>query len=186
MNYLTALLKDGVSTFMSASLPVRMGCIAAVLLAVAAVAAQFAPVWGDATSQQLALNQRVSLGFVNAGKEALAANKLPEAQNAFESAVVADPANAQAYAYLGRAEQKANLFDAARWHCETALKIDPDSVDALGWGGEVDLSLDKNVEQANAKLARLKRLCDDCSQYENLAKAISRFGSKSEQKVDKE
>ena len=106
------------------------------------------------------------------GLENLDRGAYDRARDALERAIVADPANARAYAALGHLEQHLGEADLARKRFDTALSIDPNQPDALNWLGQLELTAG-NRDAAAASLARLQRVCAPCRQHEELAALLS-------------
>ncbi len=91
----------------------------------------------------------------------------------FEQSIVANPANAQAYSYLGRSYQEVGNSDRAYKYYDIALTIDPEERRALSWSGEVD-AVDREMDLAAEKLAKLERICGStCAEYQFLQSAIN-------------
>ncbi len=114
----------------------------------------------------------VSAYLLQRGIEAFEAKKTSKAIDFLEQAVVANPKNARAFAYLGKSHESAGRRDRAVKHFETALAIDPDDLKALQWAGEAALTQDRR-EDAEKNLERLRRLCKErCAEFRTLNTAI--------------
>jgi len=121
---------------------------------------------------------KVSEILIDSGISALDKEKLDDARQTFEQAVVADPSNAKAFSYLGYAHYRKGDRALAKKYFSIALDIDPNERHALSWGGQVDLAA-ADLEGAEAKLLRLSRLCGtDCSEYKILSDAVSSYKTK--------
>lgn len=95
-----------------------------------------------------------------------------EAVAALERAIVANPANARAFSYLGRALQQGGDLKRADKYYRTALTIDPNEPDALNWLGQLDHA-EGRAADARAKLDRLTRVCADCPQTRALERVLA-------------
>lgn len=87
----------------------------------------------------------------------------------------AEPDNADAWNLLGYAARKSGDLAAAGLAYDRALKLDPDHLGALEYQGELYLETGK-PDQAKANLARLRSLCGDCEEAEDLAQALAAAG----------
>lgn len=109
------------------------------------------------------------------GDQAFAAEKLTEAREAYEQAVVADPADGAPRVGLGKVHLALDHPMAARAFFEAALDLEPDDLKALSGGGQADLALELEAE-AEKKKERLLRLCGaDCPEYQALKLAVIAF-----------
>lgn len=82
-----------------------------------------------------------------------------------------EPQNADAWNLLGFTQRKLGNYDEAALAYETALTLNPDHLGALEYQGELFLQTGK-PDLAKANLERLKGLCGDCEEAEDLEKAI--------------
>ena len=87
-----------------------------------------------------------------------------------------DPQNANAWNLLGFSHRKLGHLDDAAEAYAVALKINPEHRGALEYQGEMYVETG-NLEAARANLAKLKRLCGDCEEHEDLAKALRAAGA---------
>ncbi|MGB0920937.1 MAG: tetratricopeptide repeat protein [Alphaproteobacteria bacterium] len=109
------------------------------------------------------------------GDSALAAGDLTAARQAYEQAVVADPADPRPRIGLGNVHLALDHPMAARQFYAGALDIEPDDLKALSGGGKADLALELEAE-AEKKKERLLRLCGaDCPEYKDLKQAVIAF-----------
>lgn len=115
------------------------------------------------------------------GRSALDAGDPGIAVRLLKEAVVADPGNAEAYSYLGRAFQDQGALQPARKYYALALTVDPLEPNALNWSGQIDLAEGKTAD-AEAKLKRLERSCAGCPQTDELAGRMSALGGASNSK----
>lgn len=120
-----------------------------------------------------AASAKTSQVFLKKGIIAVDHSQAKVAISLLERAIVADPANAKAFSYLGRAEQIAGRPKRSEKYFHIALDIEPNQPDALNWAGQLDLVQDK-PDAARAKLDRLTRTCRDCPQTRELARKLSR------------
>lgn len=109
--------------------------------------------------------------FLDKGQAAQEAGRIAEARGWYERAIVQNPASADAYAHLARAENEAGETARAERHFASALEIDPNNPSALYWSGLLDLQQSRE-EAARKKLDRLKKTCSTCPQRAALAKAL--------------
>lgn len=124
------------------------------------------------SSHVLAAAPRSEAWFA-AGAVALRSEDYQEARQALERAIVADPKNARAYAYLGQVHQQLGALHEARKYYRIALEIDPDQVEGLSWAGQSDVALGQ-IDQAQEKLERLRRLCGPgCAEYRALERSLA-------------
>jgi tetratricopeptide (TPR) repeat protein len=97
-----------------------------------------------------------------------------EAIDLYETALVVDPRNRQAYIGLARAAQGLKLPGKAIKFYFEALKLEPNDVNALAGQGEA-LVQRGAVERAKANLERVKKLCGNpCPQATQLAAVIAK------------
>lgn len=83
-----------------------------------------------------------------------------------------EPGNADAWNLRGFANRKLGNMDVAAQSYDMALKINPAHLGALEYQGEMYVETGK-LDNAKANLAVLKKLCGDCEQADDLAKAIA-------------
>ena len=97
-----------------------------------------------------------------------------EATDLYESALVVDPRNRQAYIGLARAAQGQKLpGKAVKFYLE-ALKLEPNDLAALAGQGEAFVQRGA-VERAKKNLERIRTLCKGpCPQADSLASAIAK------------
>lgn len=88
---------------------------------------------------------------------------------------VDEPQNADAWNLLGFTQRKLGEFDAAGAAYDTALTLNPAHLGALEYQGEMFIETGQ-MAAAVANLAKLKGLCADCEQAEDLAAAIGAAG----------
>ena len=108
------------------------------------------------------------------GQQQLAAGKVEEAIDTFESALAVDPSFSDLYLRLGEAARQQGLQGKAIHYYREALTRDPANVAAVA--GEGEALLEKGaVEKARRNLAQLQSLCGaNCPQAKELAAAIER------------
>ncbi len=83
----------------------------------------------------------------------------------------AQPQYADAWNLRGFANRKLGQMDEAAKAYDTALKLNPEHLGALEYQGEMFIETGK-MEQALANLVKLKSLCGDCEQAQDLQKAL--------------
>lgn len=97
-----------------------------------------------------------------------------QATDLFETALVVDPKNRQAYIGLARAAQGEKLPGKAIRFYREALKLEPNDATALAGQGEAFVQRGA-VERAKRNLERLKTVCKGpCPQATTLAAAIAK------------
>jgi tetratricopeptide (TPR) repeat protein len=115
-----------------------------------------------------------SAALVTEGRALLAAGKVNEAIDAFETALVVDPRNRSAYVALARASEAQELPGKAIRYYREALLIEPNDVVALSGQGEAMVQKGA-LAKARENLARVKQLCvTACREQEKLAMAIDK------------
>ena len=112
------------------------------------------------------------------GERLYAAGEYDQAIGWFETALAADPRNADAYIGLGRIAQAQDLPGKAVGYFREALSLLPDDRRVIAAQGEA-LVQRGAVEKARENLARLQTLCGtaDCPEAANLGAAISAASS---------
>ena len=120
-----------------------------------------------------------SLAYLAAGQGALDAERLDDAIDAFESALVADPRNAAAHVGLARAAMARSLPGKALTHTRRAREIAADDRAALAVEAEAYVARGA-FGRARANLARLLTLCDGdaCPEALIVQAAIHRAGER--------
>lgn len=136
-----------------------------------ATAALSAPLSGQRADDQLAPR---SVQLQRQGQALLAAGKLDQADDMFETALAVDPRNRGAFVDLARVAQKERLFGKAIRLTNKALQIEPNDPDAIAVQGEAMVELGA-VARARTNLAKLQTLCPKgCPQLSMLSAAITR------------
>lgn len=105
-------------------------------------------------------------------EKALATPKPETAKFLLEQAIVADPANATAFAALGDLYSKMKEPALSMKYYEIALTIDPINVKALAGAAHLDISKGK-TDEAKANLVILKKACPTCGETSELEAALS-------------
>lgn len=115
-----------------------------------------------------------SVAFMQRGQGALAAGNYQAAIDQFESALVIDPRNLQAYVMLGRVAQAQGLPGRAIGLYRQALAIDPNDLAALSGQGEAMVERGA-TNRAEANLKRIRALCQtECAPAKKLSAAIAK------------
>ena len=92
-----------------------------------------------------------------------------------QSVVAENPANADAYNYLGYAHRQLGRYDEALGYYDQALSINPDHVGAIEYLGQTYLSMG-DLASAQAQLSRLGQLCPSgCTEQLELARALAEY-----------
>ncbi|WP_454887044.1 tetratricopeptide repeat protein [Sphingomonas oryzagri] len=116
-----------------------------------------------------------SLVFEKRGEAALAAGNLVAANDALETAVVADPKNRAAFVSLGKVAQAQQMPGKAIRYYKNALLLEPNDLAALSAEGDA-LVQRGAVDRAKDNLARVQKLCGNaaCPAATTLAAAIAK------------
>ena len=129
------------------------------------------PVIGQKPDDQVAPK---SVEFLKKGETALAAGKLIEADDAFETALAIDPRNRAAFVAMARVAVKQKLYGQAIRLTNKALSLEPTDRDALAVQGTAMVELGAS-SRAREVLAKLQKVCTQgCPQYAELNAAIVR------------
>ena len=105
--------------------------LTAAVFAAALAMGAFSPVVAAKFTKQM---EKVSEVLLGDGIAMVQQKKFEESVPLFEQSVVADPKNAQAFAYLGFSHQQTGNIPDARKYFEIALSIDPDEVACIKLG----------------------------------------------------
>ena len=120
----------------------------------------------------------LSQSFEAKGVAALAKGQPSAAIDAFETALAADPANANAYIGIARAYEAQGLTGKAVRYWGDALQLDPNDIAALEGQGLALVARGANA-RANVNLQRIKTLCKtDCAAATRLQAAMSAAAAK--------
>ncbi len=120
----------------------------------------------------------LSITWLKAGEQQLAARNTVDAIQNFEAALAADPRNRQAYIGLARAAEADGLPGRAVRYYREALQIDPNDVTALELQGVAFVERGAKP-RAEDNLARLKTLCEaPCPPADRLTAAIAKGPAK--------
>jgi cytochrome c-type biogenesis protein CcmH/NrfG len=143
-----------------------------VVLALGLAASSLAiPVSGQKSDDQIAPR---SLELQRQGEAALAAGRLIEADDAFETALAIDPRNRAAFVAMAKVAMKQKLFGQAIRLTNKALSLEPTDKDALAVQGAAMVEQGASA-RARDVLAKLQKLCTaGCSQAAELSAAITR------------
>ncbi|WP_199798847.1 tetratricopeptide repeat protein [Qipengyuania thermophila] len=112
--------------------------------------------------------------LIDTGRAALAAGQTQEAIDAFEAALVIDPAYTPLFVEMAAAARQAGMTGKAVGLYRQALARDPANLDAIAGEGAA-FAEQGAVERARGNLSRLRSLCgNDCPQVGSLQGAIER------------
>jgi cytochrome c-type biogenesis protein CcmH/NrfG len=129
------------------------------------------PVAGQKPDDQIAPR---SVEFQQKGQAALAAGRLIEADDAFETALAIDPRNRAAFVAMAEVAIKQKLFGQAIRLTNKALALEPTDKDALAVQGAAMVEQGATA-RAGEVLAKLQKLCAvGCPQAAELSAAITR------------
>ncbi len=119
-----------------------------------------------------------SVEYLAKGDEAAKAGNAQEARDWYETALVVDPRNRQAYIALARLTRSQGLNGKAIRFYTEALELDPNDLMALS--EQTDVMISKGaLEAARKNLARLRMVCrSECSGIDRLALSINEAGKK--------
>ncbi len=127
--------------------------------------------WGQKPDDQI---NATSVLFQKRGEAAFAAGNLVAANDALETAVVADPKNRAAFVSLGKVAQAQALPGKAIGYYKDALLLEPNDVTALSAEGDA-LVQRGAVDRAKDNLARILTLCKGaCPAATTLAASIAK------------
>ncbi|PZU61286.1 MAG: hypothetical protein DI547_01790 [Sphingobium sp.] len=116
----------------------------------------------------------LSIEWQKAGDEAQRAGRYEAANDAYESALAADPRNRAVYVALGQIARTQGLQGKAIRLYGEALLLDPTDVQALSGQGQAMVEKGA-LERAKENLARVKSLCKQgCAPATQLAAAIDK------------
>ncbi len=115
-----------------------------------------------------------SRALVEQGLAHVASGELPAAIDAYEAALVIDPANTEAFLALAQVARLQGLQGKAISYYRHVMTIDPDNLSAIS--GEGEAMVDRGaLAKARRNLARLQGLCgENCNQTQQLAAALQR------------
>lgn len=116
-------------------------------------------------------SQRASIALAAKGAEVAARGDFLEAQRLFETAIVANPANAAAFTGLGAVHEARDQKNLARKYYVIALSIDPSHPPALSRLAHLDLGAG-NRSAAEEGLRKLRAFCAACGETQELARAL--------------
>ncbi|MDZ7905726.1 MAG: hypothetical protein U5N55_08125 [Cypionkella sp.] len=125
-----------------------------------------------AMADDSAAPETVALPTFAEAQAAVDAADWPTAQRLLAQLVGAEPKNPDVWNLLGYTNRKMNLAGPAMEAYDTALTLEPNHLGALEYQGELFVTL-KRLEDAQKNLAKLKALCGDCEQAEDLESAIA-------------
>ena len=129
------------------------------------------PVAGQKPDDQIAPK---SMEFQTRGEAALAAGRLIEADDAFETALAIDPRNRAAFVSMAKVAVKQKLYGQAIRLTNKALALEPTDRDALAVQGTAMVEQGA-AARAREVLAKLQKLCAaGCPQAAELSAAITR------------
>lgn len=129
------------------------------------------PVVGQKSDDQIVPR---SVEFQKKGEAALAAGKLMEADDAFETALAVDPRNRAAFVSMARVAMRQKLFGQAIRLTNKALALEPNDRDALAVQGTAMVEQGA-AARAQEVLAKLQKICGQaCPQVAELNAAIAR------------
>lgn len=142
------------------------------LIAGLSLAALAAPVSGQKPDDQI--NPK-SVELMHQGQALMAAGKLEDAENAFETALAVDPRNRWVYTDIARVAERQHLFGKAIRMTGKALLIEPNDADAIAVQGEAMAQLGA-LARAQENYKKLQALCgaSACPQLAELSAAIAR------------
>jgi Tfp pilus assembly protein PilF len=115
-----------------------------------------------------------SVALLKQGEAQLAAGKLIEADDSFETALAVDPKNRAAFTAMARVAIKQQLYGQAIRLTNKALALEPTDRTAIAVQGEAMVELGA-LPRARENLAKLQKLCTKgCPEVAILSNAIAR------------
>ncbi|RMD88651.1 MAG: hypothetical protein D6807_05280, partial [Alphaproteobacteria bacterium] len=149
----------------------RRGPLFATLFAISALSLT-APA-GHAAIAVAPAYEKASRLLLEEGNAALDAGDANKALRAFETALVADPANVAAIVAIGRAHEALGQRPQGLGYYRRALEIDPMNRAALA-AETLALIAEGRIEDAEKDAARLEKLCgaEDCPELATVRKAL--------------
>ena len=108
-------------------------------------------------------------------KASVDAGKFAEAETKLISLTVTEPANADAWNLLGFTYRKLGQLDKSSAAYLKVLTINPNHLGALEYQGELFITTGK-LDLAKANLTKLKGLCGNCEEAQDLAKSLKKAG----------
>ena len=144
-------------------------------IAIAVVIALTGLVFADASRAadvQTTPVQNTQIDDFAVGKKAIDAKNWADAVSSFSKVVAKNPRNADAWNYLGYSNRWLGKYDEAFAAYGKSLAIDPQHKGALEYSGIAYLKTGRKPE-AEAQLAKLKAICANCEETNDLAKAVA-------------
>lgn len=143
-----------------------------ILVAMAFGAMGLAPLAAQKPDDQIA---PLSIQLQRQGEAALAAGKLEDANDSFETALAVDPRNRAVFVDLARVATRQKLFGKAIRFTGKALSLEPNDRDALAVQGVAMVEAGA-TPRAQQNLVRLQQICakGGCPQAAELGAAIAR------------
>ena len=134
--------------------------------------------WGDDDEDEPAATEETPLRSDSALNEAAAlieAGQYEAALPLLANVLDRNPANADAYNYLGFANRQLGRFDEALDYYAQALEVDPYHLGALNYLGHAYLQVG-NLPMAEVQRVRLEEVCwAGCAELDNLTAAIADY-----------
>lgn len=117
---------------------------------------------------------KLANAIVAAAQNAAKSEDLEAAARLYEAAIVSNPASVAAYVGLGKTQAALARPQAAKRYFATAVKIDPNDLNALE-AQSVHMITLGDLSDAEKNISRLKRLCaDGCAQLSSVLKAYDK------------
>ncbi len=152
------------------------GAVAALALALSSAPAWAAGSSSDTTTQpapQAAPAPAASQPTVADAWALIEAEQYEEAISQLEGIVAREPANADAYNYLGYASRQIERYSDSLGYYEQALTIEPNHVGALNYLGHLYIETG-NLDMARQQLGLLAVACPSgCAERDELAEALT-------------
>ena len=143
-----------------------------ILLAMSLASVAIAPLQAQKPDDQIMPR---SVELQHQGEAALAAGKLADANDSFETALAVDPRNRAVFVDLARVATRQKLFGKAIRFTGKALSLEPNDRDALAVQGVAMVEAGASA-RAQQNLTRLQQICAKgaCPQAAELGAAIAR------------
>lgn len=128
-------------------------------------------------SDALLAEAQASFTKTNSAKDKAKPAQFAQIDAQLTHALLANPANAEAFILKGRIAALQNDPAEARRLIDLGLNIQPDHIEAILWAGQAALALDDRAD-AEKRLERLVKLCGACDAQKQLQKEMTISTSK--------
>ncbi len=98
----------------------------------------------------------------------------PQSDILLEQAIIANPANDEAFSYLGYSAYQQKYYENAKRYFAQAISLTPSVSELWHWAAKTNLALGER-EEAMDKLAHLQKICKKCKEITTLKSEIQEF-----------